>query len=116
MMSKKKKAKISSYLLIVFIWQVTFLCIGHKFDPSLQNQYASLIEDIQEEEEDGEFQNGDSITDGFDFTEVLEEDGKLCPDFTYRRITNNLIFGNISDSGIEFQFINNLFSPPELSA
>lgn len=115
-MSKKKKIKIASYLLILFVWQVTFLCIGHTVDPNLKSQYASVLEDIQEEEgESSGFESSDSVTDGFDWTEILEEDGKLCPDFSFQKIPFGKFFQDPCLSGNEIRFVNNLFSPPELN-
>lgn len=96
------------------MWQVTFLCIGYNFDPSVQATYSSVWEDIQEEEGEIGYENSDSINDGFDWTEILEEDSKLCPGLSLLRINSSIYFMIPMNNSLGLPYLNDHFSPPEL--
>lgn len=113
-MSEKHRQIISSLFMLLFVWQVAFLCGGYLFQSKQINaQTAYFVEEVQEDDEINVAQFTEDFSDS-DLLEQIEEGNKLINLSSYIFKTSNIppdVWMHELSSLTHFQ---NPYCPPEV--
>ena len=109
-MIKRGRHIISSLLLMLFLWQLSIVCVSYKFDnKQISEQIAFFLEELQED--------NDGLSDGaleeIQKEEIDEEFYFLLTDFEFNHLKSNP-FRSGKEAFYPNIYANNPFSPPEI--
>lgn len=89
-MTKRFRQLVSTLFLLLFIWQVAYLCGSYQFqNDSLSAQTAYFLEELQEEDDLTFDQFNDGSTNS-DFQEISEEETELNYNPNYAFLINKI--------------------------
>lgn len=112
-MSEKNRRICSSLFMLLFVWQVAFLCGGYLFQNNQINaQSAYFVEEVQEDDNINVAQFTEGFSDS-DEQQLIEEEHKLINSEYFQFNILNLTLHNwIKESFPPIHF-QNPYSPPE---
>jgi hypothetical protein len=107
---KRGRHIISSLLLVLFLWQLSIVCVSYKFDnEQIAEQIAYLLEELQED--------NDGLSDGaleeIQKEEIEEEFYFSLTDFEFNRLKSKP-FHSVKEAFYPNIYSKNPFSPPEI--
>lgn len=113
-MSEKNRQIISSLFMLLFVWQVAFLCGGYLFQSKQINAQTSyFVEEVQEDDEI----NIASFTEDFsdsDCQEQIEEGHKLINSYFYNFKNSNVPPDDWMQEPSSLTHFQNPYCPPEV--
>lgn len=112
-MSEKNRRICSSLFMLLFVWQVAFLCSGYlSQSDQINKQSAYFVEEVQEDDEINVAQFTEGFSDS-DVQQLIEEEHKLInSDFFHFDIINPTPDNWIQESSSPSHF-QNPYSPPD---